>query len=53
MNKAAIKPIDIGPILVVREGTESAMPPTAEVTDTAGVSMPSAKVRDVPNRLYR
>jgi hypothetical protein len=51
MNNAAIKPMDIGPIFAVREGAEIAIPPTAEVTDTAGVSMPSAKVRDVPNRL--
>jgi hypothetical protein len=50
-NRATRKAIDIGPMLGVREGTERAIPPTAEVTETAGVNMPSAKVRAVPNKL--
>jgi hypothetical protein len=50
-NRAAKKAMDIDPILGVKEGTERAIPPTAEVTETAGVSMPSANVRAVPNKL--
>lgn len=34
-------------------GLATAMPPTALVTETAGVRMPSAMTRDVPNRAYR
>ena len=30
-------------------GTDNPIPATAEVTETAGVSIPSASVREVPN----
>ena len=33
-------------------GLATAIPPTALVTDTAGVKIPSASVRLVPKRLY-
>jgi hypothetical protein len=52
-KSAAMKAMEIGPMLGIKEGTESAIPPTAEVTETAGVNMPSANVRAVPNKLYR
>lgn len=51
-KRAAIKAMDIGPMFGVKEGTERAIPPTAEVTETAGVNMPSANVRAVPNKAY-
>jgi hypothetical protein len=44
--------IDIGIVSLVTDGLATAIPPTAEVTDTAGVNMPSAIVRLVPNRHY-
>jgi hypothetical protein len=34
-------------------GATTAKPPTEEVTDTAGVRMPSAIVSAVANRVYR
>jgi hypothetical protein len=51
-KSAAMKAMEIGPMLGVRDGTESAIPPTADVTETAGVNMPSANVSAVPNKLY-
>ena len=34
------------------DGLAMAIPETALVTETAGVKTPSARVREVPNRLY-
>jgi hypothetical protein len=45
-------PTEMELMSLLREGTVSAIPPTADVTETAGVSIPSAKVSDVPKRLY-
>lgn len=44
--------IDIPVISLETEGLATAIPPTALVTETAGVKTPSASVRLVPNRLY-
>lgn len=44
--------IEIGVTSFATEGLATAMPPTALVTDTAGVKTPSASVRLVPKRLY-
>lgn len=43
--------IEIGVTSLVTEGFATAIPPTALVTDTAGVKTPSANVRLVPKRL--
>lgn len=43
--------IDMDEISSDRLGTVRAIPATAEVTETAGVNMPSARVRAVPNRV--
>jgi hypothetical protein len=48
-NSTTRKPIEIAEILFIRLGTLSAMPTTAEVMETAGVSIPSANARAVPN----
>ena len=48
-NRATRKPIEMEEILLVRLGTDNAIPATADVTETAGVSIPSASVRAVPN----
>ena len=42
--------IEMGVVSLVTDGLATAIPATAEVTDTAGVNMPSAIVRLVPNR---
>jgi hypothetical protein len=42
--------IEMGIISWETEGLEIAIPATADVTDTAGVNMPSAIVKLVPNR---
>lgn len=42
--------IEMGIISLVTEGLAIAIPATADVTDTAGVNMPSAIVKLVPNR---
>ena len=44
--------MDIGVTSLETEGFATAIPPTALVTDTAGVKTPSASVRLVPKRLY-
>lgn len=43
------KPIEMPEMLFFRFGALNAMPTTAEVMETAGVSIPSANVRAVPN----
>jgi len=45
--------MEMTPISLAIFGTDSAIPATADVTDTAGVNMPSATVSAVPNRAYR
>lgn len=42
----------MGTILLEMSGRATAMPPTAEVTDTAGVNTPSAIQRAVPNKVW-
>lgn len=42
--------IEMGIVSLVTDGLAIAIPATAEVTDTAGVNIPSAMVRLVPNR---
>lgn len=44
--------IEIGVMSPATDGFATAIPPTALVTDTAGVKTPSAIVRLVPNKLY-
>jgi len=44
-------PIEIVDMLVFRLGTDNPRPETAEVTETAGVSIPSANVRAVANNV--
>jgi hypothetical protein len=39
-------------ISLVRRGVVRANPATADVTETAGVNIPSANVSAVPNKLY-
>ena len=50
-KRATIKPIEIEAMLLLNCGATNARPETADVTDTAGVSIPSAKVNAVPKRL--
>lgn len=50
-RKSAINmAIEMGIVSLVTDGLAIAIPATAEVTDTAGVNIPSAMVRLVPNR---
>lgn len=42
--------IEMGATSLATDGFATAIPATALVTETAGVKMPSAIVRDVPNR---
>ena len=51
MNRATKMPIEIELILSVRLGTDNPRPATAEVMETAGVSIPSANVRAVANKV--
>jgi hypothetical protein len=44
--------MDTGVTSPETDGFATAIPPTALVTDTAGVKTPSASVRLVPKRLY-
>jgi hypothetical protein len=46
-----LRTIEIGTTLEETLLFATAMPPTAEVTDTAGVNTPSAKQRAVPNKV--
>ena len=48
-KRATRMPIEIEEMLLLRLGTDSPRPETAEVTETAGVSIPSANVRAVAN----
>ena len=50
-NRATKIPIEIEDMLLFRLGTDNPRPETAEVTETAGVSIPSAKVRAVANNV--
>lgn len=49
-KRASNKATEMGIVSLDTEGFATAIPWTAEVTDTAGVNMPSAIVRLVPNR---
>jgi hypothetical protein len=51
-NEFYLHTIDIPEILFATEGFATAMPPTALVTETAGVKTPSAIVNPVPRRLW-
>ena len=48
-NRAIRRPIEMEGMLLFRLGTDNPIPATADVTETAGVSIPSASVREVPN----
>lgn len=48
-NRATKMPIAIEVMLLFSLGTDNPIPATAEVTETAGVSIPSANVRAVAN----
>ena len=48
-NKAARKPIEMEEMLLFRLGTDNPIPATADVTETAAVSVPSASEREEPN----
>jgi hypothetical protein len=48
-NRVTRKPTEMEEMLLFRLGTDSPIPATADVTETAGVSIPSATVRAVPN----
>jgi len=48
-NRASRKPIEMEEMFLLVFGTDNPIPATAEVTETAGVSIPSASVREVPN----
>lgn len=48
-KRATRMPIEIEEMLLCRLGTDNPRPATAEVTETAGVSIPSANVRAVAN----
>jgi hypothetical protein len=50
-NRTTKMPIEIELTLLFRLGTDSPRPATAEVTETAGVSIPSANVRAVANKV--
>ena len=50
-NRATKIPMAIVDMLLFRLGTDNPRPETAEVTETAGVSIPSAKVRAVANNV--
>ena len=50
-NRATMTPIEIDEILWFRLGTDNPIPATAEVTETAGVSIPSANARAVANNV--
>jgi hypothetical protein len=43
--------MEMGTILLATSGLAIAIPPTADVTDTAGVNTPSAMQRAVPNKV--
>lgn len=45
--------IEMGRTLSATTGATTAKPPTLEVTETAGVRIPSAMVHDVAKRVYR
>ena len=51
-NRATRKPTEMEDMLLFRLGTDNPRPVTADVTETAGVSIPSASVRAVPNRAW-
>ena len=44
--------MEMGTIELITLGLAIAIPPTALVTDTAGVRIPSAMDKDVPKRVY-
>ena len=48
-NRVIRRPIEMEEMLLFRLGTDNPIPATADVTETAGVSIPSASVREVPN----
>ena len=51
-RKCAVRhTIEMGVTSLATDGFATAIPPTALVTDTAGVKTPSASVRLVPNKL--
>ena len=50
-NKATKVPIEIDEMLLFRLGTDNPRPATAEVTEIAGVSIPSANIRPVANKV--
>jgi len=52
-NSTTKKPMEIAEIFSFSLGTLNAIPPTAEVMETAGVSIPSANVRAVPNSVCK
>ena len=52
-NRATKTPMEIEFMLLFRLGTDNPRPATADVTETAGVSIPSAKVRAVPNNVCK
>ena len=52
-NRATKMPIEIEDMLSFMVGTDNPRPATAEVTETAGVSIPSANVRAVANNVCK
>ena len=52
-NRATKTPIEIEDMLLFRLDTDNPRPATAEVTETAGVSIPSANVRAVANNVCK
>lgn len=52
MGEGPLLTIDMGATSLATFGLATAIPPTALVTDTAGVNTPSASVKLVPKRLY-